>query len=91
MRFWKRFIRFAVALVNDRGFEYEAGGKAISCPQCGNTRFHKSRAQLNTKDMTLWQLDYFDKSARMLHCKKCGSIRWFGKSLVNRTLSKEKP
>jgi len=88
MGFWKRLIRLAIALVNDQGFEYEAGGKAILCPRCGNTRFRKSKAQLNTKDMTLWGLDFLDKSARILHCKQCGYIRWFGRPLVNQTWSK---
>ena len=75
-------------MINEEGFEYEAGGKLISCSQCGNTKFYKGKAQLNTKDMTLWGLDYFDKSARTLRCKRCGSIQWFGKPLANRTLMK---
>lgn len=86
MGFWKRAARFAVATINDQGFEYEAGGKPISCSQCGNTRFQKSKAQLNTKHMTLWKLDFMDKSARTLRCKKCGQLYWFGRSPTNRTL-----
>jgi RNase P subunit RPR2 len=89
MDFCKRFIRFAVALINDRGFEYEAGGKLVSCNQCGTTQFQKSKAQLNTKEMTILRMDFFDKSAKTLQCKKCGHILWFGKSPVNRILSKE--
>lgn len=85
MGFWKRLISFAVIVINDEGFEYEAGGKLISCSQCGNARFYKSKAQLNTKDMTVWRLDYLDKSAKTLQCKKCGFILWFGKSPANRT------
>jgi len=88
MGFWKRLAGFAVAMINDEGFEYEAGGKLISCKQCGTTRFHKSKAQLNTKERTLLGLDCFDKSARTIRCKKCGCIYWFGKSLANRTLLK---
>ncbi len=88
MIFWKRFIRFTAGVINDRGFEYEAGGKLVSCHQCGTTRFQKSKAQLNTKDMTVLRLDFLDKSAKTLRCKKCGSILWFGKPLRNRALSK---
>ena len=88
MGFWKKFIRFVAGVINDRGFEYEAGGKLVSCHQCGATRFQKSKAQLNTKEMTLWRLDYFDKSVKTLHCKKCGYILWFGKPLKNRSVSK---
>jgi len=84
MVFYKRFIRLAVALINDRGFEYEAGGKLVSCHQCGTTRFQKSKAQLNTKEMTILRMDFFDKSAKTLQCKKCGYILWFGKPLIAR-------
>ena len=90
MGLWKRVVRFAVAAINDQGFEYEAGGKLISCGQCANTNFQKSKAQLNTKDMTLWRLDFMDKSASTLRCKKCGHIYWFGKSLKNRALLESK-
>ena len=90
MGLWKRVVRFTAAVINDQGFEYEAGGKLILCDQCGNTRFQKSKAQLNTKDMTLWKLDFMDKSASTLRCKQCGQIFWFGKALVNRTLFESK-
>lgn len=83
MGFWKRLIGFAVAIVNDEGFEYEAGGILVSCRQCSATRFVKSKAQLNTKERTILGLDFFDKSANTLRCKKCGCIYWFGKPLVN--------
>ncbi|MHC4116839.1 MAG: hypothetical protein ACYSWO_04960 [Planctomycetota bacterium] len=86
MGFWKRAVRFAVTAINDEGFEYEAGGKLISCSQCSNTRFQKSKAQLNTRHMTLWKLDFMDKSARTLRCRNCGQVYWFGKSPWNRTL-----
>ncbi|UCD51259.1 MAG: hypothetical protein JSW27_01245 [Phycisphaerales bacterium] len=80
-------IRFMRAVISEQGCEYEAGGKIVSCRQCGSTRFFKDKTQLNRKDMTLWGLDYFDRSAKTLRCKQCGSIHWFGKSLVNLTLS----
>ncbi len=89
MGFYRRFIKFAVGLINDQGFEYDAGGKLVSCHQCGETRFQKSKAQLNTKEMTILKMDFFDKSAKTLQCKKCGYILWFGKSPLNRILSKE--
>jgi DNA-directed RNA polymerase subunit RPC12/RpoP len=87
MGYWRRLVRFAKAVITEQGCEYEAGGKMVSCRQCGSTRFFRGRAQLNTKDMTLWGLDYFDKSARTLRCKKCGFIHWFGKPLVNLTFA----
>ena len=88
MGFWRRLIRFTTAVIAEQGCEYEAGDKVVSCQQCGSTRFFKSKAQLNTKEMTLWGLDYFDKSAKTLRCKKCGFICWFGKPPVNLTLSR---
>ena len=86
--FGGRLIRFLVAVIGEQGCEYEAGGKVVSCRQCGGTRFLTRKAQLNTKDMTLWGLDFFDKSAKTLRCKNCGFIYWFGKSPVNLTLSR---
>jgi len=84
----RRFIRFVVAVIGEKGCEYEAGGKRVSCLRCGSTRFARGKTQLNSKDMTLWGLDYFDKSAKTLRCKQCGFIHWFGKPLVNLTLSR---
>jgi len=59
-----------VITINEQGFEYEAGEKLISCSQCGNTRFFKGKAQLNTKQMTILGLDGFDKSAKTICCTK---------------------
>ena len=87
MGFWRRLIRLATAVINEKGCEYEAGGKQVSCRQCGDTMFFKSKAQLNTKDMTLWGLDCFDRSAQTLRCRTCGYMYWFGKSVINRTWS----
>ena len=65
MGFFRRFIKFAAGLIKDQGFEYDAGGKLISCHQCGTTKFQKSKAQLNTKEMTILKMDFFDKNDKL--------------------------
>ena len=59
---------------------FQAGGKEIVCPHCGNKQFDTGKAQLNTAVATLFELDWLNKSANILICKNCSHILWFGKS-----------
>jgi uncharacterized protein with PIN domain len=91
MEWRKRLLRLVIATIREDGFEFEAAGRIIVCRQCGGTRFFPSKAQLNTKDMTVLRLDFFDKSASTLRCKNCGFVYWFGKRPANRTWLKPEP
>ncbi|MEM9594839.1 MAG: hypothetical protein AAGD06_11265 [Acidobacteriota bacterium] len=52
------------------------GGKLI-CKHCGHNGFAHRRAQLNTAGLTLFDLDFLNKSADVYACKRCGFLHWF--------------
>jgi len=56
---------------------YSAGGMPISCPCCQNNTFKLDFRQLNTSGMSLFGLDWANKSAAILICKRCTHISWF--------------
>ena len=59
--------------------EYEIEGEPIKCNHCGQTKFLKGAALLNTAGMTLLGLDWANQTAMTLMCDHCGLIHWFGK------------
>jgi hypothetical protein len=58
--------------------QYEAGGIKVICPHCKKDIFEEGSAQLNTAGATFLNLDWLNKSARILICTECGLIQWFG-------------
>ncbi|MFH1716435.1 MAG: hypothetical protein ABIF19_03720 [Planctomycetota bacterium] len=76
MGFWKRLAGFAIAMINDEGFE---------CNHCKHTRFLKGSAMLNTAGMTLLGLDWANRTAITLMCYNCGLIHWFARPPVRAT------
>jgi predicted nucleic-acid-binding Zn-ribbon protein len=61
-----------------QGFRYNSrAGLQITCPHCKNDRFLESKALLNTRGMTFFNLDWLNDDACILICKRCGNISWF--------------
>ena len=58
---------------------YSAAGVKIVCPHCKNETFNRQEALLNTRGLTLVELDWLNKSATALLCTNCSLIQWFGK------------
>lgn len=56
---------------------YVLASRPIRCPHCGEGVFRARDAQLNTAFATLLNLDWTDRSARILTCARCGRIQWF--------------
>ncbi|MEO5712924.1 MAG: hypothetical protein ABIT37_05490 [Luteolibacter sp.] len=54
-------------------------GHPLTCPHCGNDRFHERSWQLNTAGMTFFNLDWLNQSAMNYICSDCGRIEWFTK------------
>ncbi len=76
--FGKALKRAATAFSESMGpGEYSAGGRAVTCPQCGAAGFAEGSAQLNTAGLTFLGLDWANKSATTLACTNCGRIQWF--------------
>lgn len=56
---------------------YSAGGKKVVCPLCGNETFEMGTALLNTPGLTFLDLDWANRTAKILICAKCSHIQWF--------------
>lgn len=52
-------------------------GKTLACPHCGGQHFVENQALVNTATMTLFKLDWLDKSASVFICQGCGRMEWF--------------
>jgi len=50
----------------------EVCGKPFHCTACGNDRFRRCKALLNTKLATLFKLDWTDRRADCVVCSRCG-------------------
>lgn len=59
------------------GESYEVAGKPVTCSHCGQTRFERGQAQLNTAGLSFLDLDWLNKSATIFKCTNCGHIEWF--------------
>lgn len=64
-----------------RGFDgdckYEIAGKTVACSHCGGLEFEEREGKINTTGMTLLDLDWANRSAKVLVCKACGHLEWF--------------
>ncbi|MDD1750519.1 MAG: hypothetical protein LUO89_11670 [Methanothrix sp.] len=51
--------------------------KVIRCPLCAHNEFDQGTALLNTPGMTFFGLDWANRTATVLCCRRCGRIEWF--------------
>jgi len=66
MGFWKKEPEEVV--VTDQPFH---------CTVCGNDRFWRRRAQLNTALATLFSFDWANRTADCVVCSRCRYVHWF--------------
>jgi ribosomal protein S27AE/DNA-directed RNA polymerase subunit RPC12/RpoP len=52
-------------------------GKQLRCFICEGTHFTVSNSLLNTRMMTILNLEWTDSEANTYICEKCGHILWF--------------
>jgi len=57
--------------------EVEVCGRIFCCTACGNNRFWRRSAQLNTAFATFLNFDWANRSAHCFICSDCGYIHWF--------------
>lgn len=55
----------------------EVNGHPLVCPHCKGESFTAAKAQLNTKWMTFFDLDFLNKEASTYICNDCGRVEWF--------------
>ncbi len=55
----------------------QSGAPGLRCVNCQFTDFTQSEFLLNTRGMTMFDLDAFNATANCLICRRCGFIHWF--------------
>jgi hypothetical protein len=55
----------------------ERGSHQLTCPICGGQQFHSRKSLLNTRGLTFFNLDFFNKRANNYICAGCGYVFWF--------------
>lgn len=58
-------------------YAYKIEGRTVTCSHCGGEEFDRSDAQLNTAGLSFLGLDWANRSATVLACKRCGHLEWF--------------
>jgi len=61
--------------------KYQANGIQVTCIHCQNDLFEHGHAQLNTAIATFFNLDFANRSATILTCRRCGYVLWFNKEV----------
>lgn len=56
---------------------HQSAGPGMRCLNCQFTDFAQSEFLLNTRGMTMFDLDAFNATANCLICRRCGFIHWF--------------
>lgn len=69
------FSSFKRGLTDD--WHFEVAGIPVTCSHCGGDEFEKQEALLNTRALTLFDLDWANAEAAALVCRRCGHIEWF--------------
>ncbi|MBO0852548.1 MAG: hypothetical protein J2P18_02120 [Nocardia sp.] len=49
----------------------------VSCSHCEGQWFRARKALLNTRGLTLYGLDWANRSADVYECAECGHLEWF--------------
>lgn len=57
--------------------KFSIGGQQLHCPCCSFEDFDKDYRQLNSRGATFLGLDWANKNATILICKRCSYISWF--------------
>jgi len=55
----------------------QSGAQGLRCVSCQFTDFSQAEFLLNTRGMTMFDLDAFNATANCLICRRCGFIHWF--------------
>jgi predicted nucleic-acid-binding Zn-ribbon protein len=49
----------------------------LRCQICQHDRFFQREGKIQTTGMTLFDLDWLNKSANCVVCAQCGYVHWF--------------
>ena len=66
----------------EKGSKYKSKADLqINCLHCKNDHFIKSDILLNTRGLTIFDLEWLNQSAITLVCDRCGFIHWFSEEV----------
>lgn len=51
--------------------------KPLTCPHCGGEDFEVRPAQLQTRGLAIFNLEWMAKTATVFVCDGCGRLEWF--------------
>ena len=60
-----------------KALQVQRTGNWLECPVCGKDRFYQREGLLNTRGMTLIDLDWANPRADCYICENCLHILWF--------------
>lgn len=56
---------------------FAVAGKQVVCAHCQGIEFDASNALLNTSGLTFLGLDWANREAHVLVCRRCSAVQWF--------------
>lgn len=60
---------------------FTLAGKPVCCSHCEHTEFDAREILLNTRTATFFNVDWLNRGATALTCRRCAHIEWFNLSL----------
>ena len=73
----KRSLKAAIKAFGGNPSRFAAAGKRIVCPHCGGSEFDAREILMNTRGASLFNVDWLNRGATALTCRKCRRVEWF--------------
>lgn len=52
-------------------------GRQLKCQICGHDQFWRQQVLLNTRTLTLFDMEWMNRDATCVVCEQCGYVHWF--------------
>jgi len=52
-------------------------GRPLKCQVCGHDQFWRHEVLLNTRTLTLFDMEWMNREATCVICEQCGYVHWF--------------
>ena len=72
-----RGLKAAAKAFGKTPVQFSVAGRQVRCAHCDHTEFDAREVLMNTRGATLINLDWLNRGAVALTCKKCSRIEWF--------------
>jgi predicted nucleic-acid-binding Zn-ribbon protein len=75
-----RGLKAAVAAFDQTSTRYSIAGRVVTCPHCGGEEFDRREILMNTRGATFLNMDWLNRDAVVLTCRRCSRIEWFARA-----------